>query len=101
MRSQDQQLGDCLLGQQEPSGQSGADGGVVPPLVLFAERLPRRILRTIRAMPEEPSPLELAVYLPNRSKIFGRVAIWANAEPRGEKYQRIKVRREKKKCHRR
>lgn len=41
MRPQDQQLGDCLLGQQEPSGQSGADGGVVSSLVLLAERLPR------------------------------------------------------------
>lgn len=74
---------------------------MVSPLVLFAKRLPRRILRTIRAMPEEPSPLELAVYLPNRSKIFDRVAIRADAEPRREKYQKIKFGREEKKCHRR
>ena len=50
-------------------------------------------------MPEEPSPLELAVYLPNSTEVFDRVAIWADAEPRGEKYQRIKFGREKKKCH--
>lgn len=74
---------------------------MVSPLVLLAKRLPRRILRTIRAMPEEPSSSELAVYLPNRSKVFDRVAIWANAEPRGEKYQRIKFGRKEKKCHQR
>lgn len=99
MRSQDQRARNSLLGQQEPRGEGWANGSMVSSLVLLAKRLPRRILRTIRAMPEEPSPLELAVYLPNRSKIFDRVAIRANAEPRGEKYQRIKSRREKKKCH--